>query len=58
MLYEEQSERQLLLKRQIQDQQNEIFLFKTNISSFENTKKNLEKEVLKLKEEKVNCIQR
>jgi chromosome segregation ATPase len=47
-----------VLKCQIQDLQDELFLFKRNITSFEKTKKNLENEVSKLKEEKANCIQR
>ena len=58
MLYEEKSERPLVLKRQIQDLQDEIFSLKRNITSFENGKKNLENEVSKLKDEKANCIQR
>ena len=56
MLYEEKSERPLVLKRQIQDLQDEIFSLKRNITSFENGKKNLENEVSKLKDEKSNCI--
>ncbi|PWA53148.1 hypothetical protein CTI12_AA448460 [Artemisia annua] len=58
MLYEEKSERPLVLKCKIQDLQNEIFSFKRNISSIEKSKKNLEIEVLKLKEDKANCILR
>ncbi|PWA38057.1 interaptin [Artemisia annua] len=58
MLYEEKSERPLVLKRQIQDLQNENFNFKRNISQIEKSKKNLETEVSTLKEDKANCIKR
>ena len=57
MLYEEKFERPLVLKRQIQDLQDEIFSYKRNITNFEKTKKNLENEVSKLKEEKANYLQ-
>ncbi|PWA85675.1 hypothetical protein CTI12_AA145820 [Artemisia annua] len=58
MLYEEKSERPLILKRQIQYLQNENFHFKRNISQVEKSKKNLETEVSTLKEEKAYCIKR